>query len=181
MHVTYASNVDVVLTFIFYQFVSPGSTTTAGLTPAQSVTNSSTPVNPQEDQSATSTISASTYQAVPPPVTGYYNQYTQSYSQFKKPLNQGQNQTQNQIQSKTTNQQAPLVGPDYGYGYQGPGMGMGGPPDFNYAGEFECFECCVLVICLKPQLSETLVFFNSIQWTTWHSNVRATWNNKSEL
>uniref|UniRef100_A0A8C1P4R0 Interleukin enhancer binding factor 3a n=1 Tax=Cyprinus carpio TaxID=7962 RepID=A0A8C1P4R0_CYPCA len=100
---------------------------------AQSVTNSSTPVNPQEDQSATSTISASTYQAVPPPVTGYYNQYTQSYSQFKKPLNQGQNQTQNQIQSKTTNQQAPLVGPDYGYGYQGPGMGMAGPPDYNYA------------------------------------------------
>ncbi|XP_016374012.1 spermatid perinuclear RNA-binding protein-like [Sinocyclocheilus rhinocerous] len=112
-----------------------GSTTTAGLTPAQSVTNSSTPMNPQEDPFATSTISAATYQAVPPPVTGYYNQYTQSYSQFKKPLNQGQNQTptQNQIQSKTTNQQAPLVGPDYGYGYQGPGMGMGGPPDFNYA------------------------------------------------
>ncbi|XP_016118514.1 interleukin enhancer-binding factor 3 homolog, partial [Sinocyclocheilus grahami] len=112
-----------------------GSTTTAGLTPAQSVTNSSTPMNPQEDPSATSTISAATYQAVPPPVTSYYNQYTQSYSQFKTPLNQGQNQTQtqNQIQSKTTNQQAPLVGPDYGYGYQGPGMGMGGPPDFNYA------------------------------------------------
>ncbi|XP_016304628.1 spermatid perinuclear RNA-binding protein-like isoform X2 [Sinocyclocheilus anshuiensis] len=110
-----------------------GSTTTAGLTPAQSVTNSSTTLNPQEDPSAT--ISAATYQAVPPPVTGYYYQYTQSYSQFKKPLNQGQNQTQtqNQIQSKTTNQQAPLVGPDYGYGYQGPGMGMGGPPDFNYA------------------------------------------------
>uniref|UniRef100_A0A673IP37 Spermatid perinuclear RNA-binding protein-like n=1 Tax=Sinocyclocheilus rhinocerous TaxID=307959 RepID=A0A673IP37_9TELE len=142
MHVTYSCNVDVVLTFILYQFISPGSTTTAGLTPAQSVTNSSTPMNPQEDPFATSTISAATYQAVPPPVTGYYNQYTQSYSQFKKPLNQGQNQTptQNQIQSKTTNQQAPLVGPDYGYGYQGPGMGMGGPPDFNYAGEFECLH-----------------------------------------
>ncbi|KAL0190440.1 hypothetical protein M9458_013138, partial [Cirrhinus mrigala] len=36
------------------------STTTAGQTPAQSVTNSSTPMNPQEDLAAT-------YQAVPPP------------------------------------------------------------------------------------------------------------------
>lgn len=145
MHVTYFSNVDVILSFHLYPFVSPGSTTTAGLTPAQSVTNSSIPMNPQEDPSATSTVSTATYQAVPPPVTGYYNQYTQSYSQFKTPVNQGQgqNQTQTQTQSKTTNQQAPLVGPDYGYGYQGPGMGMGGPPGFNYAGEF---ECCV-VIC----------------------------------
>ncbi|XP_052415242.1 interleukin enhancer-binding factor 3a [Carassius gibelio] len=108
-----------------------GSTTTAGLTPAQSVTSSSTPMNPQKAPSASSTVSTATYQAVPPPVTGYYNQYTQSYSQFKKPGEQGQNQ--NQTQSKTTNQQAPLVGPDYGYGYQGPGMGMGGPPGFNYA------------------------------------------------
>lgn len=90
----------------------------------------------QEDPSANANVSAATYQAVPPPVTGYYNQYSQSYSQFKKP--QGQVQNQNQNQSKTTNQQAPLVGPDYGYGYQGAGMGMGGPPDFNYAGEFEC-------------------------------------------
>uniref|UniRef100_A0A3B1JPL8 Interleukin enhancer binding factor 3a n=1 Tax=Astyanax mexicanus TaxID=7994 RepID=A0A3B1JPL8_ASTMX len=46
-----------------------------------------------------------TYQAVPPPATGYYNQYSQSYSQFKKT---GQIQGQGQ---------APLVGPDYGYGY----------------------------------------------------------------
>lgn len=117
-------------------FVFPGSSTTAGLTPAQNVTNSSTPMNPQE---APSTVSAATYQAVPPPVTGYYNQYTQSYSQFKKPVDQGQNQTQTPTQSKTTNQQ-PLVGPDYGYGYQGPGMGMAGPPDYNYAGEFECLH-----------------------------------------
>ncbi|KAK7154886.1 hypothetical protein R3I93_009742 [Phoxinus phoxinus] len=112
-----------------------GSTTTAGLTPAVSVTNSSTPMVPQEDLSATAAINAAVYQAVPPPMTGYYNQYSQSYSQFKKPLSQGQGQIQNpsQNQSKTTNQQAPLVGPDYGYGYQGTGMGMGGTPDFNYA------------------------------------------------
>lgn len=123
-----------------YPFVSSGSTTTAGLTPAVSVANSSTPMIPQEDPSATAAISAATYQAVPPPMTGYYNQYSQSYSQFKKTLNQGQGQiqNQNQNQSKTTNQQAPLVGPDYGYGYQGTGMGMGGTPDFNYAGEFQC-------------------------------------------
>ncbi len=180
MHVTYFSNVDVILTFNLYPFVSPGFTTTAGLTPAQSVTLSSTPMNPPLDPSTTSTDSTATYQAVPPPVTGYYNQYTQSYSQFKTPVNQDQNQTPTQTQSKTTNPQAPLVGPDYGYGYQGPGMGMGGPPNFNYAGEIERFECGV-VIYFKPQLSETLVFLNSIQWTTWYSNVRATWNNKSEL
>lgn len=98
---------------------------------------------PPEDPSAAAAITAA-YQAVPPPMTGYYNQYSQSYSQFKKPLNQGQGPIQNQNlnQSKTTNQQAPLVGPDYGYGYQGSGMGMGmgmgGTPDFNYAGEFHC-------------------------------------------
>ncbi|XP_051568186.1 interleukin enhancer-binding factor 3-like isoform X2 [Myxocyprinus asiaticus] len=113
-----------------------GSTTSAGVALTPTVTTSSTPMNTQPDLSA----NAATYQAVPPPMTGYYNQYSQSFSQFKKPNNVGQGQNQNQ--SKNSNQ-APLVGPDYGYGYQGAGMGMGppgvpgppgvGPTDFNYA------------------------------------------------
>lgn len=60
---------------------------------------------------------AATYQAVPPPATGYYNQYSQSYSQFKKT---GQNQGQ-----------APLVGPDYGYGYSNQAAGG---QDYSYGG-----------------------------------------------
>ncbi|XP_072539342.1 interleukin enhancer-binding factor 3a [Salminus brasiliensis] len=58
-----------------------------------------------------------TYQAVPPPATGYYNQYSQAYSQFKKT---GQNQGQ-----------APLVGPDYGYGYTSQPVGG---QDYGYGG-----------------------------------------------
>lgn len=86
-------------------------------------------MNVTADQSAISSVNASTYQAVPPPATGYYNQYSQSYAQFKKPANQTPNQNKNATQ-------APLVGPDYGYGYQGPpGVTMGGPADYSYAGE----------------------------------------------
>ncbi|XP_017571228.1 interleukin enhancer-binding factor 3a isoform X1 [Pygocentrus nattereri] len=60
-----------------------------------------------------------TYQAVPPPAAGYYNQYSQAYSQFKKT---GQNQNPSQ---------APLVGPDYGYGY--PNQATVGQ-DYSYGG-----------------------------------------------
>ncbi|TRY92297.1 hypothetical protein DNTS_029771 [Danionella cerebrum] len=69
------------------------------------------------------------YQAVPPPATGYFNQHSQSYSQYKKP-----EQSQNQDQSKPANQQAPLVGPDYGYGYQS--HTMTGPSDYYSSGAY---------------------------------------------
>ncbi|XP_026883954.1 interleukin enhancer-binding factor 3a isoform X2 [Electrophorus electricus] len=73
-----------------------------------------------EGQSASADTNKATYQAVPPPATGYYNQYSQAYSQFKK---SGQNQNQTQTQN------SPLVGPDYGYGY--PNQTIGGQ-DYSY-------------------------------------------------
>ncbi|XP_076871429.1 interleukin enhancer-binding factor 3a isoform X2 [Brachyhypopomus gauderio] len=73
-----------------------------------------------EGQSASAGANKATYQAVPPPATGYFNHYSQAYSQFKKTVqNQNQIQTQNQ----------PLVGPDYGYGY--PNQAVGGQ-DYSY-------------------------------------------------
>lgn len=123
-------------------------------------------MNVTADPSAISGANAATYQAVPPPATGYYNQYSQSYSQFKKPANQAPNQNKN-----TT--QAPLVGPDYGYGYQGPpGVSMAGPADYSYAGERVDFGlviwCEPMTVCLK------LFSVFSIQWTTGYSGVRTT-------
>ncbi|XP_062853253.1 interleukin enhancer-binding factor 3a [Trichomycterus rosablanca] len=50
------------------------------------------------------------YQAVPPPSSGYYNQQSQQYGQYKK-------NTQNTNANADQSQQS-LVGPNYGYGYQ---------------------------------------------------------------
>lgn len=116
------------------------------------------------DQSAIA--NAATYQAVPPPVTGYYNHYSQTYSQFKKPDIQVQNQNKNSIQ-------APLVGPDYGYGYGGPpGVSMGGPGDYSYAGG--CLNFGLYVSFNSWKVCPKLSFVFSIQWTTWYSNIRTT-------
>ncbi|KAI4878164.1 hypothetical protein NFI96_010110 [Prochilodus magdalenae] len=73
----------------------------------------------QGDIDASAGPNTPTYQAVPPPASGYYNQYSQAYSQFKK---SGQNQGSGQ---------APLVGPDYGYGY--PNQATAGQ-DYSYGG-----------------------------------------------